>query len=914
MKRVLSAFLAVVMLLSAGSFLSADTTMTAGEKLYELGLIKGDENHNLMSSSPIKREDAVIVIIRMLGLEDEARRYAGTSGFSDVPEGKYYSPYIAYARAHGITNGMSEDYFGTGRYLNQKEMYAFLLKGLGYGDLAWKNIYFDAKSAGLTDSLNADKAADIAYRSDVYRVMLKSLDATVSGEGRTLREKLGLGDIILGSEVIKNITVSNKKRIDLDFKDKLRYYDVDKYHFKLTRDDGKILNYHIVSTGDKSAVILLNNRLGDGAKLTLTVQNFTDGDTYIAPRTYKIDLVDREDPELLSAEFVDSRTLKLIFTEPIRISTSSYKKSNYITTDGKNLPVMFTSDPATNTLYARYSNNLSERNHRIEIKSIPDFVNKVMSEREFDLEVMDSVDAPYVEDVKVLSAKSIVVYFDRPLLKAGSFKLDGKVVSNVAFYNDAHTAVKLDLPSKLSTVVTKGSVLEYKGQKSYSPKSVTDWERFDFTLEDDLDMPKASVEILPDGYVKFVFTKPMDAQQGFISLKKAKDNSVIESKLPAHTFRHDTGDRVIYYKFNNLLNTNKIPYKLVLKGFKDATFRANEMLEAEYDIEAIDTVKPKLVYKTGKQAVYVYQSPDGKEYDNIRLYFSEAMNADDLSNLANYSISRSGFGGLDNLSGAEVEDIAEDGKSVVIRVPNARAISNSDKFRISNLRDTSGNRMVSVNDVVKVAHSSFRLISVEAIAKDKVVFKFSDPVQAFNNYAYLIKKNQNEQQAIWDSEIDPDDHTKVMATLSGDLPSNLSGYRAVAYEDEYKQIINIYGEALLNNYTKTVYDKIRPEVKSIDVTNTYFEVSFTEGVLYDGAANKSVSNNITIIDENNQIIDSSKYTVEKVGDGSYVDKIRIVETAPFTFETGKTYRVQVVSAWDRDNNQMKMYEKAVEAE
>ena len=98
------------------------------------GVFRGTSSGFELDRAPT-RSEAAIMLVRLLGAEDEAREaYAAgqlTMPFTDV--GTTAAPYVAYLYQQGITNGTSATKFGTGA-CSAKMYCAFLLRALGYQD------------------------------------------------------------------------------------------------------------------------------------------------------------------------------------------------------------------------------------------------------------------------------------------------------------------------------------------------------------------------------------------------------------------------------------------------------------------------------------------------------------------------------------------------------------------------------------------------------------------------------------------------------------------------------------------------------------------------------------------------------------------------------------------------------------
>ena len=109
-------------------------TEQLAETLRSLGLFLGSDKGFELERVPSRVEE-VVMLIRLLGKEQEAKSGSWTHPFTDVPA--WADKYIGYAYENNLANGMSATEFGTGAATAQ--MFAtFVLRALGYNDSAAK--------------------------------------------------------------------------------------------------------------------------------------------------------------------------------------------------------------------------------------------------------------------------------------------------------------------------------------------------------------------------------------------------------------------------------------------------------------------------------------------------------------------------------------------------------------------------------------------------------------------------------------------------------------------------------------------------------------------------------------------------------------------------------------------------------
>ena len=180
MKKKLSCLLLtllmVVSLMPAASAANANATKAA-ETLYELGLFRGTGTNP--DGTPIfdldktpTRNQAVIMLVRLLGKEQEALNGTWDLPFTDVAKGSTVYPYIGYAYANGLT---------------------FVLRAMGYEsgkDFEVGTAWELSDKLGITHNrYNAVNAASF-LRSDVAFISASALSAQLQGSKLTLADKL----------------------------------------------------------------------------------------------------------------------------------------------------------------------------------------------------------------------------------------------------------------------------------------------------------------------------------------------------------------------------------------------------------------------------------------------------------------------------------------------------------------------------------------------------------------------------------------------------------------------------------------------------------------------------------------------------------------------------------------------------
>lgn len=194
MKRFISIILAVVLCISsigASANISDNISREEGlaRELKELGLFKGVSDTEFELNRAPSRVEAIVMLIRVLGKENEALAGEWSHPFSDVPA--WADNYVGYAYSCGLTKGEDADKFGEGD-ANAAMYLTFVLRALGYSDtngedFNWENPFtLSGKLGILPDSVNVNEF----LRSDVVIVSHAALSAHIKNSSQTLAQKL----------------------------------------------------------------------------------------------------------------------------------------------------------------------------------------------------------------------------------------------------------------------------------------------------------------------------------------------------------------------------------------------------------------------------------------------------------------------------------------------------------------------------------------------------------------------------------------------------------------------------------------------------------------------------------------------------------------------------------------------------
>ena len=210
MKRLFPLLLALAL---AGSVLllpaqAADpvTAQSSAQLLYDLGLFRGtgtraDGSPEFDLDRAPTRAEAVTMLVRLLGAEDEAAKAVQDTPFLDLPD--WARPYVGYAYKHGLTNGISDNLFGSDDPVTAAQYLTFVLRAMGYQDgtdFFWNSAWTLTDSLGITAGEYND--ASRFLRGDAAVVSARALTAQRKTGDQNLLEYLTANKVITDKNLV----------------------------------------------------------------------------------------------------------------------------------------------------------------------------------------------------------------------------------------------------------------------------------------------------------------------------------------------------------------------------------------------------------------------------------------------------------------------------------------------------------------------------------------------------------------------------------------------------------------------------------------------------------------------------------------------------------------------------------------
>lgn len=447
MRKLLSLVLALALVIGSFPLAFADAA-TSGAQLQTWKIVQGD----LMADGNLTREMAITYFIRLLGEEAAALAYAEPTTFTDVAKTHWAYKYIAYAEAKKYTNGIGAGKFGLGGQVTTQQLAAFVVRGLGYADVAYADVM--AKATELKLLTNVTATADQKINRGVgFEVLINTLNTPLKGQTVALKVVLGFekAPVAVVPAKVKSAVALNSKTIEVTLTEAATAADVAAYTVKTGETAVAVTaaKFAPYSTTSKVVLLTVGTDLAAGTLYTVaagdTKANFGGiaADT-TKPTVVSVTSADYNEIVVTFSEAVDATKLVVTATEKYGAKaalTATYKSAT------KTTVTFTTADQKASTLYGTV------------IEGVTDFAGNVQVKDEAKTFVGTAKPTAKqtVKEAKVVDSKTVEVYFN---LKAD--KVTAETVANyvVAEKYGAKTAVVVE-KAELIAATTSPVKAEY---------------------------------------------------------------------------------------------------------------------------------------------------------------------------------------------------------------------------------------------------------------------------------------------------------------------------------------------------------------------------------------------------------------------------------------------------------------------
>lgn len=741
MKKKLAAFVlssSMVLSLAVPAFAAAtnsDPTKEPGKYLQEIGVIKGDQNGDLLEGSNWKRQDVTVLLSTLLKQKEEAKATANTHGFTDV-RGTNYNGFISWAKEKGYMVGESATKFGFDSEISYHDFAAIVLRALDY-----KVAYADVPTAAVEAKIlpqGTDFTAK-ATRGNSYAVIVAALNTVIPGTGQTLGNKLGLPGFEVTDPAVTSVEALNLKQVKVTFNK-----EVDKASAE-TLGNYKVYNNGgstdlVTSAGSvalqsdkKSVIVTLGGQLNNGQNAKVAVENVKDSAKAIAK--YENDAVPVSDttvPTVVGVSISGPRTLTVEFSEPVQPATPI--ATDFVVDNGNYIVVSAVAKG--NKVEITVGVDLTVGEHTIKVGggangTLADYAGykPVVTTKTFSF-VKDET-AP-VATVKSVSPTSVTISFSKPVknLKDGNvvyrhtynnglYSYSGsaaQVTTNAADGIDSATEVKIDFKDRPIPLGANNVYIDYT---SSTGTQITDlWGNklaaVAIPVSVSMDTVKPTVKevkFVDAQTLKLILSEEIDAGSiTTFSNYVVKDSAGKAISVTGAVLGGSDKNEITLSFAEDALGGGS--YTIEVKGLKDKALVANIMDTFTTTLAVTDTVKPYVLASN-----YAVDTANNKTTINIP--FSEQMNTTTLVKTNFLKKVGSGFVALGS---EDTVTAAADGKSVKIVISGHSA---SLDIRVGAVTDLAGNGLTflgatSENGTGNSKTDGNFVLSQDAVAVEKV--------------------------------------------------------------------------------------------------------------------------------------------------------------------------------------------------
>ena len=256
---------------------SVDYTASA-DVLYQLGLFQGSGTDRFGQpvyelELPCTRAEAAVMLVRLLGLEEEAKNASATP-FVDLQD--WQAPYVNLLYHRGMVKGASYDRFEPESPCTAQMYTALMLRALGYsdqqGDFTYDNAILKAMQIGLIDSFSCD--VEDFRRDDAAQMSRMALELTPKGSNITLLDKL-VDDGIVDADKAQMVEQESRQVVSLREQIQMAQpYEADVFGALLDNVSGNSISLHGTLTEEGKRARLdgvLSVALADGHSVSQQV-------------------------------------------------------------------------------------------------------------------------------------------------------------------------------------------------------------------------------------------------------------------------------------------------------------------------------------------------------------------------------------------------------------------------------------------------------------------------------------------------------------------------------------------------------------------------------------------------------------------------------------------------------------------
>lgn len=871
MKRHLSLLLVVAMLLGSFSFAFAAKDVNPVDFLVDEGIIVGDEKTgDLMLYHPLKRQDSVVMLSRLMGEESIAKNFKVTARFPSFTDIKdpYYKPYIGWAEANEYVKGHSgkrAGEFGYNDYLTARQYAIILLRALGYVDEAdnWNEAYSTASRLGLLDNVRASRDGEI-LRIEMAQMTYNALGTKINHSEKTLAEKLGI-DMPVDKPAtfeLADIKADNLKEVAVIFNQKVDEATVTDSNIKI-KDGSRDIAGTATLQDDGYTVIV---RVKEGA---LTNQKGYKVVVEKVKSIYGVEIAKVEEtfkafdaklPEVEDVIVTGPRNFDIIFSEPIaKAGTVDIKQ------DRTKLGNKISKIDDRRVSIDVYSNLQEGREYEVTVTGFEDYAGykNIINTMKFAY-AKDTV--PPMADVVKAEQTYVVVEFDKPVkgLRKDQFYHTFNAWNAVGIYKDADYKE----PVKETDSVSKVYALFYKVENGKPTsdsraipegnvrfgingnKVVDNWGnslgQFEKTISVSADktVPEVTeIEVVEENLLRIKFNKNVTKPTVEILDENGR-------KIEKLTWNVSGSGKTYDVKLSKKMEGKVV--MVIVKDVMDNTLMENKMATYTEYVEIVDRTRPEIV-----KAYYDIYKDDPRDKNRITggklaVIFDEDVDGDTALNFRSYAlVYKEGVRDrVEPLSETPYFDLNSARVMIPLTAKQAEIINDYHKLISPVKLQVIGVKDLAGNEIVPVVHkidgtiedvTSVEVLDIYAPDTDRLVVKIADSLSNVKDDYFRISINGTpvDKRYIAINEDQNGGITKLEFVLGDKVdkfPTDLSGVVFEYTPGSKDGVENSFGKVIRkmiakkgnveieNRFDKNVIrDKIAPAMETTKIGDKYVD-------------------------------------------------------------------------------------------
>lgn len=663
----------------------------------------------------------------------------------------------------------------------------------------------------LEKALEANKETEVAFENGGYKY----------------NEKVTW--VVTTATKVESAAASNLKEVIVTFDgkvDKDTAEEVSNYSLK----SGKIIQSATLAADEKTVTLTVQGTLNNNKAEALSVSNVKAGTATITVTNLEFTTVDNTLPVVESVESLGTKSVKVVFSEPV----SGLVQSNF-TLDGKTFygKVDMGANNRSAILTPYSSGALAVGEHKLAASQVKDYAGFVALSKDFDFTVVEDTTAPTVTESSA-TLESVTVTFSEvvdPSTISGSnvYWMSGtskKTATAGTPVKVADNKYKFVFGAEANSLPTGAVTVYVTGVKDYSGNAIAANTSFVVNPTIDQTRPEVTrVAATNERTIKVTFNKEVlgtsviPTANYTVTNKDGKNVSVREAKVDPSDAKS-----ILVYTYTDLSAGDNT---IAVRNIKDTTKLQNTMLDYSGTVTLGDTGAPSIDSK-------IVSVKDNR----VVIAFSEKMDIASLTNNANYYATINGTT-VPFSDSLVTYDVMQDGKAVAItfaetyngkKVNFADAISSTDanvsSITVLAVKDLAGNFLKNFTGqnqntikLTEVANQEVKTVDYDSDHANKVAklvdtktikVKFNAPILDAKAGAFSYKVGGVEQVA----SVDVDSTSVVTVNLRNAVDTDAAG---LSLDVDYSQLVTAAGNTGSGSTAvvpSNLIDAVAPELKA----------------------------------------------------------------------------------------------------